>query len=103
MFHDNVLITRMHTRLVVTMLLRLPSLLRNRPPATEAPIHWAAIGERGAYCGIKLLSLTYALLGRRACLTLMWPVVAYFHLTRGKTRGYSLAYLRRVHVRKGLP
>jgi len=103
MFHDNVLITRMHTRLVCTMLLRLPSILRNRPPATEAPRHWAAIGERGAYCGIKLLSLTYALLGRRGCLTLMWPVVAYFHLTGGKTRGYSIAYLRRVHARKGLP
>jgi predicted LPLAT superfamily acyltransferase len=103
MFYDNVLITRMHTRLVFTMLLRMPSILRNRPPATEAPGHWVAIGERGAYCGIKLLSLTYALLGRRGCLTLMWPIVAYFHLTGGKARGYSIAYLRRVHARKGLP
>jgi len=102
MFHDNVLITLMHTRLVFTMLLRLPSILRNRPPATDAPRHWATIGERGAYCGIKLLSLTYALLGRRGCLTLMWPVVAYFHLTGSKARGYSLAYLRRVHARMGL-
>ena len=103
MFYDNVLITRMHTRLVFTMLLRMPSILRNRRPATEAPGHWVAIGERGAYCGIKLLSLTYALLGRRGCLTLMWPIVAYFHLTGGKARGYSIAYLRRVHARKGLP
>jgi predicted LPLAT superfamily acyltransferase len=103
MFHDNVLITRMHTKLVLTMLWRLPSILRNRPPATETPQHWAAIGERGAYCGIKLLSLTYALLGRRGCLTLMWPIVAYFHLTGGKTRGHSVAYLRRVHARRGLP
>jgi predicted LPLAT superfamily acyltransferase len=103
MFHDNVLITCMHTRLVFTMLLRLPSILRNRPPITEASNHWASIGERGAYCGIKLLSLTYAVLGRRGCLTLMWPVVAYFHLTGSKARGYSLAYLRRVHARKGLP
>src|SRR5215469_129197 len=103
MFYDNVLITRMHTRLVFTMLLRMPSILRNRRPATESPGHWVAIGERGAYCGIKLLSLTYALLGRRGCLTLMWPIVAYFHLTGGKARGYSIAYLRRVHARKGLP
>jgi predicted LPLAT superfamily acyltransferase len=102
MLHDNVLITRMHTRLVFTMLLRLPSILRNRPPATKAPKHWASIGERGAYFGIKLLSLTYAVLGRRGCLLLMWPVVAYFHLTGAQTRGYSLAYLRRVHARKGL-
>jgi predicted LPLAT superfamily acyltransferase len=103
MLQDNVLITRMHTRLVFTMLLRLPSILRNRPPANRAPQHWASIGERGAYFGIKLLSLTYALLGRRGCLLLMWPVVAYFHLTGAQTRGYSLAYLRRVHARKGLP
>src|SRR5262245_5582207 len=103
MLHDNVLITRMHTRLVFTMLLRLASILRNRPPITNAPKHWASIGERGAYCGIKLLSLTYALFGRRGCLTLMWPVVAYFHLTGGEARGYSLAYLRRIHARKGLP
>jgi predicted LPLAT superfamily acyltransferase len=102
-FHDNVLITVMHIRLVFTMLARLPSILRNRPPVTDAPRHWAAISERGAYCGIKLLSLTYALLGRRGCLTLMWPVVAYFHLTGRKARGYSLAYLRRVHARKGMP
>ena len=84
MFQDNVLITLMHTRLVFTMLLRLPSILRNRPPQTEEPPRrWAAIGERGAYFGIKLLSLTHALLGRRGCLALMWPVVAYFHLTGG--------------------
>jgi predicted LPLAT superfamily acyltransferase/glycosyltransferase involved in cell wall biosynthesis len=100
---DNVLITRMHTRLVFTMLLRLPSILRNRPPVTRTPKHWASIGERGAYFGIKLLSLTYALLGRRGCLILMWPVVAYFHVTGAQTRGHSLAFLRRVHACKGLP
>jgi predicted LPLAT superfamily acyltransferase len=102
-FHDNALITLMHTRLVFTMLGRLPSILRNRPPATDASKHWASIGERGAYWGIKLLSLTYGLLGRRGCLTLMLPVVAYFHLTGGKVRGYSMAYLRRVHARLELP
>src|SRR5262245_40626786 len=103
LLQDNVLITRMHTRLVFTMLLRLPSILRHRPPATTAPRHWAAIGERGAYCGIKLLALTYALVGRRGCLILMWPVVAYFHLTGAETRAHSLAYLRRVHARLELP
>jgi len=35
MLSDNVRITLMHTRLVITMLLRLPSLLRNRPPPIE--------------------------------------------------------------------
>jgi glycosyltransferase involved in cell wall biosynthesis len=101
-FRDNMLITRMHTRLVLTMLRRLPSILRNRPPAGDSPKHWASIEERGAYWGIKLLSLTYALLGRQGCLALMWPVVGYFHLTDGRARSYSMAYLRRVHTRLGL-
>ena len=102
-FADNVLITRMHTRLVFTMLWRLPSILRNRPLATDTPTHWASIGERGAYWGIKLVSLTYAALGRRSCLALMWPLVVYFHLTGSKVRGYSLAYLRRIHTQLKLP
>jgi predicted LPLAT superfamily acyltransferase len=101
LFRDNVLITLMHTRLVFTMLVRLRSILRNRPTAPDASKHWALIGERGAFWGIKLLSMTYAALGRRGCLALMWPVVVYFHLTGGRTRRYSLAYLRRVHTRKG--
>jgi predicted LPLAT superfamily acyltransferase len=102
-FNDNVLITRMHAKLVFTMLWQLPSILRNRPPAASASNHWASIGERGAYWGIKTLSLTYALLGRRVCLAFMWPVVVYFHITGGKVRGYSFAYLQRVHARKELP
>jgi predicted LPLAT superfamily acyltransferase len=102
-FHDNVLITCMHTRLVLTMLWRLPSILRNRPRALAPSRHWASIGERGAYWGIRLLSLTYALLGRLGGLALIWPVVVYFYLTGGKVRGYSMAYLRRVHARLGLP
>jgi predicted LPLAT superfamily acyltransferase len=102
LFRDNMLITRMHTRLVFTMLWRLPSILRNRPPGWVSPKHWALIEERGAYWGIKLLSLVYALLGRRGCLALMWPVVAYFHLTGGRVRSYSMGYLRRVHAQLGL-
>jgi predicted LPLAT superfamily acyltransferase len=101
-FRDNMLITRMHTRLVLTMLGRLPSILRNRPPAEDSSKHWASIKERGAYWGIKLLSLTYALLGRQGCLALMWPVVAYFYLTGGRVRSYSMAYLRRVHAQLSL-
>jgi predicted LPLAT superfamily acyltransferase len=102
-FQDNVLITCMHTRLVLTMLWRLPSILRNRPRATGQSMHWASIGERGAYWGIRLLSLTYAALGRRGCLALMWPVVGYFYLTGGEARSHSMTYLRHVHGRLDLP
>ena len=33
----------------------------------------------------------------------MWPIVAYFYLTGSNVRGHSRAYLRRIHVCKGLP
>ncbi len=100
---DNWLLTRMHTRLVFTMLLRLPSVLRNRPPRVGDETHWAAIGERGAYWGMKLVTLIYRLLGRPGCIAILWPVVTYFYLTNAEGRRHSLAFLARANARKGLP
>jgi predicted LPLAT superfamily acyltransferase len=102
-FDDNLLITRMHFRLVITMIWRLPSILRNRSRVAGASKHWAVIAERGTYWGMKSLSLSYALLGRRVCVALMWPVVAYFFLVGGTTRANSMSYLRRIHARQNLP
>ncbi|WP_207459177.1 glycosyltransferase family 2 protein [Azospirillum sp. SYSU D00513] len=112
LLQDNWLITRMHTRLVCTMLLRLPSVLRNRPPRTAAKegaapdgaaLHWAAVGERGAWLGMRILSAIHRLIGRRGCIAALWPIVAYFHLTDRAGRRHSMDYLRRVHAAKGLP
>ena len=59
LLRDNWLISWMHTRLVLTMILRLPSILRNRPPMPQAgepaPNQWSAIAERSAYWGLKFL------------------------------------------------
>jgi predicted LPLAT superfamily acyltransferase len=105
LLRDNWLISWMHTRLVLTMLLRLPSIVRNRPPAVQtggpAANHWSAIAERGAYWGLQSLKVAYLLLGRPGCLALMGPVVAYFYATDPTGRRHSLAYLSRVHVRNG--
>jgi len=105
LLRDNWLISWMHTRLVLTMILRLPSILRNRPPMPQAdepgPNHWSAIAERGAYWGLRFLIAAYALLGRTGCLALTGPVVAYFYATDPAGRRHSRAYLTRIHARKG--
>jgi|AGTN01.2.fsa_nt_gi Predicted acyltransferase len=95
---DNLRITRMHTRLVLTMLLRLPRILRNRPPVPcSAPEtgHWAGLAERGAYWGLRLVAGVYRLLGRKACMAVVAPVVLYFHITGTRQRQASRHYLGR--------
>lgn len=110
MLRDNWLLTRMHTRLVITLLLRLPSVLRNRPPrighsgdSEQYSEHWAAIGERGAYWGMKLVTLVYRLLGRPGCIAILWPIAAYFYLSNAEGRRHSHDFLTRAHALKGLP
>ena len=105
---DNCRIIWMHTRLVFTMLSRLPSILRHRPlaplaPATAVPTHWANLQERGAVIGIKSLALTYRLLGRRVCLAIIAAVAGYFFVVDRARRGYSRVYLTRVHAAKEWP
>ena len=92
---DNVRISWMHTRLVVTGLWRWLT----RTHRASASHHWAALTERGALWGIEFLEWAYRRLGRRACLTLMRPVVLFFFLTGGEQRRASLDYLTRVHGR----
>jgi predicted LPLAT superfamily acyltransferase len=95
---DNLRITRMHTRLVFTMLARLPRILANRPPplSSPSPSHWAGLAERGAYWGLRFVAETYRLLGHRACMTVLAPVVLYFHLTGREQRNASREFLGRV-------
>lgn len=103
LLRDNVLLTRMHTRLVLTMLLSLPSVLRNRPPKVAVGAHWATMGERGAWWGMRLVTLVYRLLGRLGCIALLWPVVTYFYLTNAAGRRHSQEFLTRVNAVKGRP
>ena len=100
MLHDNLRITRMHTRLFFGMLLRLPVLLwRKLPGGSKAGAHWSKLAERGSGLGLRIVFVCYRLLGERAARLLLYPIVAYFLLTGSKTRAASLAYLRRVHAR----
>lgn len=92
---DNWLITKMHTRLVLTMLLTLPRVLANRPPAIRDSTHWSALAERGLYWGLRLAAFLYGLLGRRGSMIALSPVVLYFYLTGTQQRRASRDFLRR--------
>ena len=101
MLRDNWRITCMHTRLVLTMLVRLPRILRHRPRAAVAPRHWAGMSERGLYWGLCFCAWAYRLLGRRGCMTVMAPIVLYFFLTGREQRRASLNFLARVSRASG--
>lgn len=100
--HDNLRISWMHTRLVLTMLARLPSILAHRPPRPQdgGPSHWAGLAERGAAWGLWLTAWVYGRLGRRACMALLAPVVGYFTLTGAEQRRASRQFLGRVGPRQ---
>jgi predicted LPLAT superfamily acyltransferase len=102
MLRDNVEISLTHAQLFFGMLARLPRLLHGRlqrgDPGGPGGRHWAELGERGAYWGLWLLATIYRLLGRRACLVMMTPVVLYFFLTGREQRRASADYLQRLHA-----
>jgi predicted exporter/lauroyl/myristoyl acyltransferase len=70
-------------------------------PRPETAGHWSRLDERGAYWGIQFVVGGYFLLGRRACMTLLWPIVLYFYLTDPNRRRDSLNYLARVRRMTG--
>jgi predicted LPLAT superfamily acyltransferase len=100
---DNWRITRMHTRLVLAMLARLPR-RRARPAAGEvAADHWSGMAERGAYWGLRALAAVYRLAGRRGCMAVVLPVVLYFHVTGRAQRRASQLFLERAFAMRGIP
>ena len=96
LWRDNALISLMHTRLVFTMIWRLPSILANRPPPQEAPQHWADINERGIFAGIQGAAIVARLLGRGFCIAFLAPAVLYFWITGSKQRAASRHYLEQI-------
>jgi predicted LPLAT superfamily acyltransferase/GT2 family glycosyltransferase len=102
MLRDNWRITKMHTRLTCGMLLRLPLLLwRKLFPTGKNQTHWSRLSERGSKLGMLSLYTCYRLIGERAALCLLYPIVAYFFLTSSRARNASLDYLRKLHVIQG--
>ncbi len=102
MLADNWRITRMHTRLVLTMLVRIGSILRDRPEAIGGPSHWATLSERGLAWGLRFSAAAYRLLGRRLCLMILVPVVVYFYLTGAEQRSASRDFLLRAFAANGI-
>lgn len=108
---DNLRISWMHTRLVCSLLPRLPQMLRLRfssslkNVAEEEKIssektlpasHWSRLAERRGLWGMRFLLLAYRLLGYRAFQFFLLPVISVFWFTAGTARRASRDYLRRL-------
>jgi predicted LPLAT superfamily acyltransferase len=96
LLRDNALITKLHAKLTLGMLLRLPMLLGRR---LARGVHWSELGERGGVAGMRFLFGAYRLLGRWAFTVLLYPVAAYFCVAAGAPRRASRDYLHRVRER----
>jgi predicted LPLAT superfamily acyltransferase len=70
---------------------------------TAAPgRHWASIGESTFVGGIVFLLAVHRFLGRLPFLACLYPVVAWYWLTRPLARRSSNEYLARLHARHGV-
>jgi len=96
---DNWRITKMHTRLMLTLLVRLRYILSHRPPHLEGERRWAALSERGVYWGMKFCAVTSRWLGRRGRRVLLAPIILYFYMTGAIQRQASRDFLTRVRQR----
>jgi predicted LPLAT superfamily acyltransferase len=98
---DNWRISVAHARLVLTMLVRLPQILRHRPPRLKAPSHWAGMAERGAYWGLCIMAAVYRLTGRYGCLAVAMPIACIFHVTGPEQRRAARLFRQRANVARG--
>jgi len=101
MLKDNWCITRMHTRLMVSMLWRLPGILRHRPVHLTTTSHWSTLSERGASLGLWFAAGVCRMLGRRGALVILSPVVLFFYLTGSRQRRASREFLTRAFIARG--
>jgi predicted LPLAT superfamily acyltransferase len=103
LWHDNVRITRMHTALVFGMLARLVRGRFKRAHRIDTESHWVSLTELGVAAGIRFCVVVYRLIGRRGCLIVMAPIVAYFYLAAGDRRRASRHFLERAFAAAGEP
>lgn len=105
---DNWRITKMHTRLVFSMLWNLPKILLKRPSYKKLDlprksIYWSSLEERGSLMGLFFLAGCYRMLGQRVCLIISMPIILYFYITGTKQRRASKLFLKRVFSYKNSP
>jgi predicted LPLAT superfamily acyltransferase len=101
LWRDNLRITWMHTRLVFGMLARLLSFRLKRPRRPDRAAHWASLAELGVAFGLRFCVVVYRVIGRRGCLTVMAPIVAYYYLMAGDRRRASRQFLERAFAAAG--
>lgn len=94
-WQDNVLITKMHTKLVLGMLARLPRRILGRSGRNSN--HWAQLDELGFLWGIRFLVWSYRLCGASFFKALLWPVIAYYFVSNHRARQASAVYLEKVY------
>lgn len=99
-WEDNWRITCMHTRLILGMLPRIPSLLKRRRSQRQTQ-HWAGISERGSLLGMRVLLWIYRHLGRLPLLIILHPVMLYFSVFGGAARRASRQYLTTLYRHQG--
>ncbi|XPF95683.1 glycosyltransferase family 2 protein [Colwellia sp. RE-S-Sl-9] len=114
-FKDNVIISKMHTRLFFGMLLRLPKLLAqkwNKKAMAEQPsnneleqnkpedLHWSKLKERGFMLGIEVLVFVHKYLGNWLFKVVLFPVMIYFYLTGDVARKSIHHYLSNMYKYK---
>lgn len=96
--HDNILITKMHARLLLGMLSSLPArLFKGKARAEDEQVHWSEIQEVGSLWPMRLLVWGYKIFGTGFFKAAMWPVIAYYYKTHHKARNASRQYLERVY------
>ncbi|MDF1790477.1 MAG: glycosyltransferase [Thalassobaculaceae bacterium] len=100
MFHDNALISRMHCRLVLGMLWRLPVLMSRNVfgGSGRKAGHWASLQERGGYWVLSFMLMTYRVFGRAVFSAILRVVISYYFVFNARARRASLDYLRRVRA-----
>ncbi|MDH5720276.1 MAG: glycosyltransferase family 2 protein [Spirochaetia bacterium] len=97
-FHDNVLNSKMHTKLFLGMLIRFPLLLFKKIfYKNNVEPHWSEKKERGSSWAVKLIGFSYKVFGKTFCKLLLYPVITYFFLTGRKSRKASKLYLTRLY------
>ncbi len=67
------------------------------PTRDRAGLHWSSLEERGVYLGLKLMLMTFRILGRPGFSLLLYPVILYFFLANGTARRASADYLTRIN------
>lgn len=90
---DNLLISGMHTRLVLESLFHWPELKKS----SNVDEHWSHISERKGLNGFRFLLKCYKFGGRKVFQCLLTPVIYFFWLSGKRQRKASIDFLKKVN------